>query len=96
MNLRDQALRYLRDAYADIESGYDVAPARRHEIETLLMAAMRRENYSAQQLQTDCAAILPEHCAVVIEQIDPEQEKYPRVVLELWQRRAPVVPTTKT
>lgn len=94
MNLRDEALHCLRNACSDIAKGYDVAPARRSEIETLFMLAMRREDYSTQQLQADCAEILPEHCAILIDQSDAERENYPRVILQLWQQRAPVVPTT--
>ena len=94
-SLRDEALQCLREACANIAKGVDVAPARRSEIETLLMQAMHRENYSAQQLLADCAAILPERCAVLIDPVGSDQQKYPRVILQLWQQRAPVVPTTK-
>jgi hypothetical protein len=111
VSLRDEALQLLRDASADVMQGYDIAPARRAEIETLFAQAMWCEHYSAQQLQQDCAAILPAHCAVIVargveinveknaeknvEKGAEQREEYPHVILQLWQTRAPVVPTTK-
>ena len=112
MTLRDDAVHKLRNACTDLGDGYDIPPARRSEIETLFRLAMQRENYSTQQLQADCAPILPPHCAVIVETefdnksgdhqdeqnrdgVSAQHGNYPRVILQVWQQRAPVVPSTK-
>jgi hypothetical protein len=77
----------LRDAVQQIEAGADLAPAQRYRIEGMLELLLAEGTCSGEEIAARCAAILPVNTGVrVVEQ---------RVALDLWQRRAPVHPSTR-
>jgi hypothetical protein len=77
----------LREAARQIEAGADLAPARRHRIEGMLELLLADGGFSREEIAARCAAILPAEGVVRIAE--------DRVVLDLWQRRAPVHPSTR-
>ena len=86
-DLVEPALLLLREAIALIQQGGDVAPAARFRIEALLEQLIERYPDRAEDLQKDVAAIVGAHGALHI--------CAGAVQLDLWQQRAPVVPSTR-
>lgn len=77
------------DALArDASAGFDIAPARRARVEGMATAALRHGS-DAEQLVERCRRVLPADSNVVFD------EAAQTLRLDIWQRRAPVEPTTR-
>lgn len=85
----DAACAALRRLTAELEAGRDAVPAQLFAAEALLERALA-EGIAPPALRAAVAALLPDADALRIDQRDGRAV----VALQLWQRRAPVTPST--
>ena len=83
-----QIERELHDCADELRAGRDVAPARRARLEGAIAAVIAANDVDVDAVMRQLRALLPAGCAIVIE---PD---IGAVSLQLWQRRAPVYPST--
>lgn len=77
----------LKELAQRAEEGFDIAPARRARIEGMAAAALA-QGADAQQLMASCRRVLPADASVIL------AADTRALQIDIWQRRAPVVPTT--
>lgn len=80
----------LLNAADALAAGNDVAPAKRFQIEALLEQILNDGNHSLIDVCGEIEACLPHGAALVVR----DSAGFAQVTLQLWQRRAPVVPST--
>lgn len=83
------AIVMLQKARAELTAGNDVTPAQLFAIEALLTQAIAAGAPSV-EIRAAVEKLLPERGALTI----GERDQGPVVTLQLWQARAPVVPST--
>lgn len=76
----------LRQLAQQLAAGNDVAPAQRYRLEGMLEVLLLGEPEAATALAERCAELLPPPSSAQV--VDG------RVELQLWQRRAPVTPSS--
>lgn len=83
------AIAMLQQVRAELAIGNDVIPARLFAIEALLTQAIAA-GVAPAGIKEAVEKLLPEGRTITI----AEPDKCPVVTLQLWQKRAPVVPST--
>ncbi len=78
----------LNPLFAQLGQGFDIAPARRFQLEGLLAAA-RADGAGLDELLQFCRRNAPSNCEM---RIDPQRQS---LQLNFWQQRAPVYPSTR-